>query len=157
MNKLKQLKQFLLEANLSGYAQGEEKAWEKEKDSSTTIKFKKGFFKSHDNFFGGEPYGGRQVVFYQEKPCWIMVYYGLVKKGIDVNKVYQVLRQALKNMPSQYPFRGPKILKKNNFTYKNVWQGDVKQFSGEEKIFADKKLIFKTNYLGGLVDERRGV
>ena len=29
-----------------------------------TIPYEKGDWKSHDNFFGGEPYGGRIIVFY---------------------------------------------------------------------------------------------
>lgn len=39
----------------------------------------------NDNFFGGEPYGGREVVFYEEKPVWMMVYYGWVAEGIESN------------------------------------------------------------------------
>ncbi len=33
----------------------------------------------HDNYFGGEPYGGRSVAFHQGKPVWIAVYYGWVE------------------------------------------------------------------------------
>lgn len=72
----KDLQQFLLEANKSGYAGGKVKQWIKEKDGSTTILFEKNEWKSHDNFFGGEPYGGRTIVFYKDKPFWMMVYYG---------------------------------------------------------------------------------
>lgn len=52
-----QLKQFLIASNRAGYANGKEKKWIKEPDDSTTIPYKKGLWKSHDNFFGGEPYG----------------------------------------------------------------------------------------------------
>ena len=63
----------------------------------------------HDNFFGGEPYGGRMVVFYKNKPIWTMVYYGWVEKTVkDPNVVYRILRSALKQMPNDAPFRGPK-------------------------------------------------
>ena len=65
---------FLIESNKAGYASGQEKQWIKELDGSTTIPFKKGEWHSQDNFFGGEPYGGRIVVFYKNKPYWIMVY-----------------------------------------------------------------------------------
>ena len=53
--------QFLVDSNKAGYAGGEEKKWVKESDSSTTIPFEKGQWRSHDNFFGGEPYGGRTI------------------------------------------------------------------------------------------------
>src|SRR3972149_4062506 len=107
MNK-KALKQFLIDSNKAGYAGGEEKKWIKEPDGSTTIPFEKGDFRSHDNFFGGEPYGGRIVVFYKDKSVWIMVYYGWITPGVAVNPVYAVLRGALKLMPEKAPFRGPK-------------------------------------------------
>ena len=112
--KIKELRQFLIDSNKAGYAGGQEKKWIKEVDGSTTIPFQKGEWRSHDNFFGGEPYGGRLVVFYKNKPVWIMVYYGLILNGIIVNPIYAMLRNALKNMPDDAPFRGPKELKTTN-------------------------------------------
>ena len=48
--KTNELIEFLYDLNLAGYASGEEKKWTKENDCSTTIPFKKGKFRSHDNF-----------------------------------------------------------------------------------------------------------
>ncbi len=151
------LRQFLIDSNKAGYAGGEEKKWIKEDNGSTTIPFEKGNWKSHDNFFGGEPYGGRTVVSYKNKPMWIMVYYGLVIESVEVKQVYEVLKQALMNMPEDYPYRGPKEYKNNDFIYKNFWTGELDNFSGEEKIYKNEKLIYKANYIGGFVDQRRGV
>lgn len=151
------LRQFLIDSNKAGYASGEEKKWIKEPDGSTTIPFEKGKWKSHDNFFGGEPYGGRTIVFYQEKPTWIMVYYGWVEEGVETNPVYGILRNALMRMPDEYPYRGPKEYKENDYTYVNIWKGKLPRFSGEEKITRKGKLVYKANYFGGLVDQRRGV
>src|SRR3989344_8511237 len=103
MNK-EELKQFIIQTNKAGYAGGEEKKWIKEPDGSTTIPFQKGEWRSHDNFFGGEPYGGRVIVFYQEKPQWMMVYYGWVAEGVETYPVYAVLRNALMQMPEDYPY-----------------------------------------------------
>src|SRR3989344_4499971 len=103
--KISDLKQFLIDSNKAGYAGGEEKKWIKEPDGSTTIPFEKGGFRSHDNFFGGEPYGGRTIVFYDGKPYWVMVYYGWVKEGVEANPVYGVLRNVLMQMPEDNPFR----------------------------------------------------
>jgi len=156
MNK-ENLRQFLVDSNNAGFAGGEEKKWIKEPDGSTTIPFEKGQWKSHDNFFGGEPYGGRTVVFFEGKPFWVMVYYGCVEEGIEANLVYGVLRGALKQMPEDFPFRGPKEFKDGDFTYTNSWDGKVDRFAGEEQITQGEKLIYKANYLGGLVDQKRGV
>jgi len=156
MNK-EVLKLFLIDSNNAGYAGGEQKKWVKEPNGSTTIPFEKDPWKSQDNFFGGEPYGGRTIVFYEDKPYWIMVYYGWVEEGVETDPVYNILRNALKQMPADYPFRGPKEYKEGELTYINTWEGEVDRFSGEEKIVQEGKLVYKANYLGGLVDQRKGV
>ncbi|MFA5828163.1 MAG: DUF5680 domain-containing protein [Candidatus Shapirobacteria bacterium] len=154
---IESLKKFLIDSNNAGYAGGKTKKWEKEPDGSTTIPFEKGEWRSHDNFFGGEPYGGRTIVFYEGKPCWMMVYYGWVEEGVETNSVYGILRDALKLMPADYPFRGPKEFREGEYVYTNTWRGEADKFFGEEKIFLGDKLIYKANYLGGLVDQRGGV
>lgn len=151
------LKQFLFDLNQAGYGSGEEKKWIKELDGSTTIPYEKGDWKSHDNFFGGEPYGGRTIVFYKDKPVWMMVYYGFVEKGVKTDLVYGILKKALMKMPKEAPFRGPKEFKERGLSYINKWSGDVRNYSGEEKIFLDKKMIYKANYIGGLVDQQAGI
>jgi hypothetical protein len=156
MNK-EALRQFLVDSNKAGYAGGEEKKWIKEPDGSTTIPFEKGVWSSHDNFFGGEPYGGRTIVFHEGKPYWMMVYYGWVEEGIESNPIYGILRNALMGMPEDYPYRGPKEYKEGEYTYTNTWEGEVDRFTGEERITRGEKIVYKANYLGGLVDQRRGV
>jgi len=153
--KIESLKEFLIASNKAGYAGGEEKKWIKEPDGSTTIPFEKGLWKSHDNFFGGEPYGGRTIVFFEDKPVWIMVYYGRVEEGIEPKPLYGILRNALAQMPEDYPFRGPKEYKEGEYAYTNSWQGEVDNFSGEEQITKAGILIYKANYIGGLVDQRK--
>jgi len=154
MNK-EALRKFLIDSNKAGYAGSDDKKWVKESDGSTTINFEKDNWKSHDNFFGGEPYGGRTVVFFRHKPIWIMVYYGWVAKGVETNVVYGILKSALKRMPKNFPFRGPEIYKDEKFIYRNRWRGELERFSGEEKITKEGKLLYKANYMGGLVDQRR--
>ncbi len=154
---LEQLRQFLIDANQAGYVTGEEKQWIKESDGSTTIPYKKGEFSSHDNFFGGEPYGGRLVVSHAGKAIWIMVYYGWVASGIEPTMVYPILRNALKKMPPEAPFRGPATYTEGDFLYTNDWTGTIERYEGIEKITQNNKLIYQANYRGGLVDQRRGV
>lgn len=154
---IKKLRDFLVSANLAGYAGGEEKKWIREPDGSTTIPFSKGDWRLNDNFFGGEPYGGRMVVFEKEHPVWIMTYYGWVADGNDVNPVYEILRAALRQMPEDHPYRGPREFTQGNFTYKNTWEGELNRFSGTETIEQNEKVIYIADYRGGEVDKRRGV
>jgi len=75
-----QLKQFILDASHNTYASEDVNLRQKQADNSTTIVYEKDNWKYHDNYFGGEPYGGREVVFYDNKPVWMMVYYGWVEE-----------------------------------------------------------------------------
>jgi hypothetical protein len=36
--------------------------------------------------------------------------------------------------------------------YENNWQGEIDNFSGQEKIFIDGKEVYQAYYAGGLVD-----
>ncbi|MFW6109932.1 MAG: DUF5680 domain-containing protein [Patescibacteria group bacterium] len=152
--KKKDLRKFLLTSNKVGYASGDEAKQIEEEDGSTTIVFEQGGWKSHDNYFGGEPYGGRIVVFYKDNPIWIMVYYGWVKKNAEADLVYEFLRESLLQMPEDYPFRGPQKYEKGKFVYLNTWQGEVDRLSGEEEIRQDKEVVYKASYLGGFIDRR---
>lgn len=86
-----------------------------------------------------------------------MVYYGWVAEGTAADPIYAVLRNALMRMPEVSPFRGPKEFKDGEFTYLNSWSGDIVRYSGEEQIMKDEKIIYKANYMGGLVDQSIGV
>lgn len=154
---LQALKQFLIDCNAAGYAGGDDKKWLPEPDGSTTIPYVQGPWRSSDNFFGGEPYGGRVIVFYHDKPYWMMVYYGWVAEDVQTNPVYAVLRNALMAMPDDYPYRGPNTYTDGEYTYTNAWDGEVDRFTGTEEIHHSGRLIYQAEYAGGLVDQRRGV
>jgi hypothetical protein len=70
---------FLRDAHQHGYAAGRAARQRREADHSTTITYEAEEWAFHDNYFGGEPYGGRWVAFHQGKPVWIAVYYGWVE------------------------------------------------------------------------------
>ncbi len=82
------LKQFIFEASRATYASGDESIKQKQADESTTIEFRKRSYVYQDNYFGGEPYGGREVVFLDGKPVWMMIYYGRVHSDAERKEVY---------------------------------------------------------------------
>ncbi|MCX6743031.1 MAG: DUF5680 domain-containing protein [Candidatus Parcubacteria bacterium] len=156
MIDLKQLCKFLVKAKKSTYASGESAPKVIENDKSTTMIFIDGDWKYHDNYFGGEPYGGREVVFYKDKPVYIMTYYGSINEEIDdLKNIYGFLQQALHRIPYDHPFRGPKEYQANDFKYLNEFIGEIDNFSGEEKIYQNNKLIYQAKYAGGLIDQRK--
>lgn len=152
----KQLCEFLVKAKKSTYAAGETAKKIIEKDKSTTLIFEDGDFKYQDNYFGGEPFGGREVVFLKNEPIYIMTYYGFVDESIsNFEIIYKFLQKALLLIPKDYPFRGPKKYTGGDLIYKNNYTGEVDNFFGKETIIIDGKEIYKTKYIGGLVDQRK--
>jgi len=155
---LKELINFITEANKAGYASGQNSILKKESDGSTTITYQNGSWFFHDNYFGGEPYGGREAIFYNNKPVFIMIYYGRISdKAFDSKIIYSFLQKALRLFPEDKPFRGPANLEETidgkNMRYENKWQGKINYFSGEEKIFINDKEIYDAKYAGGFVDQ----
>jgi hypothetical protein len=150
-----ELKKFLKESSKADYASGDSSAWKKENDGSTTIyyKSKDGLWTFHDNFFGGEPYGGREIVSYKGEAVWIFVYYGWIEDvEVDIQGVYDFLKKALQAADSF--FRGPKEFVEGDYKYKNSYSGDLERFSGRETIHKGNVQIYEASYMGGLVNQR---
>lgn len=150
---LGELKQFILDASKATYASGDESIKQKQPDGSTTITFEKGRYLFHDNYFGGEPYGGREVVFLNDKPVWMMVYYGLVHDSVPANVIYPFLMESLSQATIDSPYRGPMEYRNGNLRYENSIDGEVSRFSETERIFQDDTCVYEASYLGGLVEQ----
>lgn len=153
MIDLKEINRFLLKAN-KPHADGTAKM-KNEKNGSRSILFSYGNFSMEDNFFGGEPYGGQQVIFYKKEPVWMCVYYGRVlKTDLPAGDVYDFLREALQFPDVGRPQRGPASYKKGNLAYRNDQEGALDNFSGREVILENGKEIYWAKFMGGLVDQR---
>jgi len=74
-----------------------------------------------------------------------------MKEGFEhlSKKCFFFLKQCLRNLPSNFPVRGPSSFKKGEFRYINDWKGELENFVGEEKIFYKNQQIYFRNYLGG--------
>ena len=156
MFDMEKLCEFLVKAKKATYAAGDAAQKTKELDQSTTIVFEQGDWKYHDNYFGGEPYGGRVVVFFQDAPVYMMVYYGWIWESVkDVSGVYKTLQGALSLIPQDKPFRGPKEFSQDGLKYENTFQGEIGNFSGQETIVSENgEKIYEASYMGGLVDKK---
>ncbi len=154
MFDLKQLCEFLVQAKKSTYALGDDSIKIKESDGSTSLIFEKGDWKYHDNYFGGEPYGGREVVFFKNKPVYIMVYYGQIKNfSMGIEKIYHFLQESLRLIPEGRPFRGPEVYDQGSMRYLNIFSGEIDNFFGKETIELENEgEIYEARYVGGLVD-----
>lgn len=157
---LKELTAFLINAHRNGYAADDKGKWIKESDGSTSIYYEDGSWKFHDNFFGSDPFGGREVVFFESKPVWMMVYYGEVFGKTKPNKIWNFLCSALRvsfSVPNEpFSLRGPEYLHKKSLCYFFKLAGDVKSFYGNERIkrYLSNHVIYRAEFVGGLVDKR---
>ena len=155
---MKDLERFLIEANEHGYASGNPGV--KEEDGSTTIVYPpEGDVDSwsfKDHFYGGEPYGGQEVIFRDGRPYWTMVYYGSVYEEADLKRVYAFLQKALIQPQEGIPVRGPVRFQDAGMLYKNSTEGDLHKFYGSEYILDEAgDELYYAYYVGGLVDQRR--
>jgi hypothetical protein len=156
MFNVQNLREFLVKAKKATYAAGDSAQKTIGADKSTTLIFEDGDWKYHDNYFGGEPYGGREVVFFQGSPVYIMIYYGWVNDKIpEFAEVYKTLQQALLLIPADKPYRGPERYENGEYLYVNNFVGEVDNFSGEEIITYNGEEAYRAKYMGGLVDQRR--
>jgi len=157
---LKELSQFLVRAKKYGYASGDESKEYRNKDQSKGYFLKEKNWAYHDFYYGGEPFGGQEIVYYKKghsfTPFFIMLYYGKVYESVkDFKEIYKFLKRALSLVSEKEPYRGPKNFKEGNFEYRNEFKGKVDDFQGEEVILRDKKEVYKANYLGGLINIRK--
>lgn len=147
------LKKFLANAKKNTYASGGEN---KAKVTSNEMKeyiFSNNGFRYIDRYKGHEKFSGEENVLENNKVVWKMKYKGeILSNKISVDDIYSFLRKALKKIPENKPFRGPKELIEKNFKYTNEIQGDIKNFAGKENIFYRDKLVYGLIYNGKIVE-----
>jgi len=144
--------QFLVKAKKNTYALGGEDNVKKFLDGRKEYIYKEGNFKYVDIYKGHEEFEGREEVFHNNKTIWSMKYKGKVLSNkLSADKIYLFLRKALKKIPDDKPFRGPEELVDGEYKYVNDIIGDIDNFTGEEKIFYDKKLLYKLVYSGEII------
>jgi len=144
---------FLVKAKKSGYASGDAMVT-KNRNGATTVFFKEGDWEYEDRYYGGEPFGGQETIFYKGGVIWTMLYYGQVHESCDTEEIYPFLKKALLEVPAMYPFRGPSELTEGEMKYENTHNGYVDDFYGNEFIYKGRERVYSARYMGGFVDQR---
>ena len=152
MIDLEKLKAFLINAN-NPHALGTADTV-LEADGSRTITYAEGNLRMHDNFFGGEPYGGRLVIFRNDKPLFMEVYYGRsYNTALPIGDFYGFLREALQHPGDTNPFRGPTEYHKGSLTYRSTTEGDITNHVVKEYIYDGGTEIYSAIIIRVLVDQ----
>jgi len=153
--EIEELKKFLIYAKKRTYAS----------TSSVPKRFSNGgvkyIVKKDDWIYVDKYYGdlidcGQEVVEFNGKVVWCMSYRGGMFDKYEhlAKECFGLLKKALKEMPAEFPARGPKNISDKEFKYENSWVGNILGFTGKEKIFWKGKQIYFRNYLGGEAKNR---
>ena len=143
----KELVDFLCKAKRSTYAaHGAEVV--SSRPNSHDLQYREGDYLYIDTYLGGERFIGEEAIWEGDQPVWSMNYSGRVLgEGFSGD----FLKEALYQVPAEYPFRGPMIYRNGDYTYHCVVSGDTEWFHGYEEIFLLDKKVMETYFHGGIV------
>ncbi len=157
---LGELAKFLVRAKTNTYASLKSKEIKSERPNHKELEFEDGDFYYRDSYIGFFQAPGMEEVRLgkEGKIIWTMAYSGgMLPKfhgNLELAKdTFTFFKKALNLVNEEMPYRGPKKLKRGNWEYSNSINGDIKRFSGNEKIFFKRKEVFNQEYIGGLVVE----
>lgn len=147
------LEKFIFLANTHGYGSSSVDE-EKLPNGENVIRFSDSQFELKDVYYGGEPYAGQEVVFYENRAVWAMQYRGSVVSGEELSSLYAFIGKALTNTKLGQP-RGVDGFSNNDFVYNVSMEGNLSEFKLVETIRRSGNLVYRAEFLGGLVDARR--
>ena len=152
---LEKLARFLVKAKIVTYAAGnDEYAVTPILGGSHQLEYLDGNLLYRDIYYGGLHFIGMETVFQDQQPFWGMSYYGGVLPDSDdlhIAGMSPVLKAALREVPRNAPYRGPKSFRMGDYIYKNKTHGDIMSFHGTEIIRIQEQTIYQLRYSGGVV------
>lgn len=148
-----QLAQFLVQAKRATYAsQGDDASVTPLLSGSRQLQFQLGDVLYRDIYFGFAFFVGQETVYERDTPVWAMGYAGgMVDAQADVGATYKFLRFALRQIDAGAPFRGPGLIRGDDFQYTSQTDGALENFWGIERISHKRAIVYELRYHGGRV------
>lgn len=157
MVNLKKLSKFLVKAKKATYASVNKMKIESERPLHDELEFFNEQFYYRDSYVGFFQAPGMEEVRLGKngKTIWTMAYSGGMLENFQndvefAKKVFTFLKESLSLVNEKLPFRGVN-LKKGDWEYRINVDGNIKRFSGHEKILFEGKAVFSQDFIGGLV------
>ena len=98
---------------------------------------------------------GQETVYKEGEPIWCMGYAGGLVDGVDPSlqtaPVYAFLREALRNVSSERPYRGPHTFEQGEYSFSDIGDGHIGNFYGVETITLCQKPVYRLRYHGGFI------
>jgi len=63
----------------------------------------------------------------------------------------EFLKDALRAVPLDAPYRGPAVYQHGDLLYRCNWQGESGDFSGQEVIDYKGRIVYRLNFHGGSI------
>lgn len=139
---------FLVKAKNETYASKKGKI-NSSRQSSHDYMYQEKTYKYIDSFVGNSKFSGEEVVYENDLPIWSMNYYGRV---VGENFSGDFLKDALKKVSVDKPFRGPDRYSKGEYHYYNIVEGNTECFHGKEEIFYHEIKVYECYYHGGILE-----
>ncbi len=165
---LEQLPKFLVKAKKATYAS--ETALilpNPERPHHKELEYSDGELYYRDSYTGSLQGSGMEEVRLgsREGPTlWTLAYFGgivpdLFKGEINqdhklfAKRIFKSLKVALNHVPENAPFRGPSelLVSESGLRYENRFDGDIRRFTGREKMLFDSHEVFTQDYIGGVI------
>jgi hypothetical protein len=110
-----------------------------------------------DVYFGGHFFVGQETVYENGVPLWCMGYAGGLVDGVDPHveaaSVYDFLREALRRVGVERPYRGPHTYQQGAYAFSDSGEGHIGNFWGVETVTLDQKTVYRLRYHGGYIRE----
>lgn len=147
----RQLAEFLVQAKRATYAgKGDDASVPPLLPASRQLEYRLGSVLYRDIYFGFAYFVGQETVYENETPIWAMGYAGgIVDESIDAGEVYAFLQKALRHTDAASPYRGPGLIRGDDFQYTSQTNGALDNFWGIERISRNRGVVYELRYHGG--------
>lgn len=145
---IKEITDFLVVAKKHTYAAKENQVKSSRTGSYDFCYENDNGYQYYDTYLGGECFAGEEAVWHHEMPVWSMNYAGRV---IGEHFSGDFLKEALRKVPEENPFRGPEIYTKGEYLYHCKVIGEFIWFQGYEEIFYMDEKIYECYFHGGSI------
>lgn len=158
---LRQLADFIVEANLETWAagRGEVSPDKVERPGYKEHEYSRGEWRLRDSYTGDFRAPGMTTVYYRDVPVWTISYggTGTVEGFYDRTKpTFTFLRRALQQVTPELPFRGPQEYTEDSKRYTfRILRGDITDCEWDEEIREEGLLLtFRQTGSAGIIIHR---
>lgn len=141
------IRTFLVKAKNNTYTVGENEVLPS-KPNSHDFRYDENDYLYIDTYLGNQKFIGEECVWIKDNPVWAMNYYG---QSLNENFNIAFLKEALSHVSISMPFRGPELYQKGDYMYQCQVQGNLDDFSGEEKIYCKQQKVYCCTFHGGMI------